>query len=138
MFVGTDIVEIERIAQAYEKNKRFAERVLSPKELDLFNSFNDERQMSFLAGRFSAKEAYVKALGTGIGKIRFTDISIVPAASGAPIFEYAPIVDSIGVSISHSHAYATATVVLNLTQEELDKQLKQFRETKEGSSNASK
>lgn len=65
--VGMDIIDIDRIAQAYEKNNQFVNRILTGVELDMFNQLENRRQMEFLAGRFAVKEAYSKAVGTGIG-----------------------------------------------------------------------
>lgn len=132
MRVGTDIIEIDRIRQAVERQPRFPEKVLSAAELVIYHGYNEERRMSFLAGRFSVKEAYGKAMGTGIGRISFTDISILPGDMGVPVLTVAPIVDNVHLSISHSREYATATVIVNLTDEELAAGLAQFFEHKYG------
>ena len=64
---GIDLQEIDAIKRAYEKNNRFAKRVLTEKEFQVFSGFKAEkRQMEFLAGRWAAKEAFAKAMGTGI------------------------------------------------------------------------
>lgn len=130
MRIGTDIIEIERIRQAVERQPRFPARVLSPDELELYNTYQPERQMSFLAGRFSVKEAYGKALGTGIGKVGFLDISILPDVMGAPYLDQAPIIEDVLLSISHSRDYATATVIINLPDDDLNQQIEQFIEQK--------
>lgn len=126
MRIGTDIIEIERIQAAVERQPRFPAKVLSPSELVLYQSYQPERQMSFLAGRFSVKEAYGKALGSGIGKVSFLDISILPDTMGAPYLEKAPIIEDVHLSISHSRDYATATVIINLSDDSLTEQLDQF------------
>lgn len=62
--IGTDILRIDRVAAAYEKfGDRFAERILMPEELENFHGH--KRPVRFLAMRFAAKEAIVKAMGTG-------------------------------------------------------------------------
>ena len=62
--IGTDILRIDRVAAAYERfGDRFAERILMPEELDMFHGH--KRPVRFLAMRFAAKEAIVKAMGTG-------------------------------------------------------------------------
>lgn len=62
--VGTDIVAVPRIADAWRRfDRRFAERILTPHELKLFADARDP--VRFLARRFAAKEAMAKALGTG-------------------------------------------------------------------------
>jgi len=64
--IGTDILEISRMEVALERTPALAKRILSPIELEQFSNANN--QARFLAKRFSAKEAVVKALGTGIGR----------------------------------------------------------------------
>lgn len=107
--LGTDIVEIKRIAHVNIKD-RLARRILSENELKVYNGINNEsRKNEYVAGRFSAKEAYSKALGTGIGEhVRFHDISIMNDKMGKPFIEGS----SALISISHSQEYATATVIL--------------------------
>ena len=63
--IGTDIVAIARIATALERTPGLAKRILTPAELAQFNASSQPER--FLAKRFAAKEAGVKALGTGIG-----------------------------------------------------------------------
>ncbi len=63
--IGTDLVQIDRIAAALARTPRLAQRVLRPPELAGFEASQD--QARYLAKRFAAKEAAVKALGTGIG-----------------------------------------------------------------------
>ena len=105
---GIDLQEIEAITKAYERNQRFAERVLTEQELLLFKGIsNPKRQMSFLTGRWAAKEAYSKALGTGIGKVNFHDIEIL-----SPLITKEPFNGKSFVSISHSGNYAQASVIL--------------------------
>lgn len=130
MRVGTDIIEIDRIRQAVERQPRFPEKVLTAAELELYQAFRQERQMSFLAGRFSVKEAYAKAMGTGIGRISFTDISILPNEMGAPVLVSAPLVANVHLSISHSRDYATATVIVDLPDEAIETALQEFFEKK--------
>lgn len=64
--IGTDIVEIGRMRQALERSPRLPQRILTAAELDDFHHSSDPAV--FLAKRFAAKEAAVKALGTGIGR----------------------------------------------------------------------
>lgn len=64
--VGTDILRISRIQAALERTPRLPERILTPKELATYQSTT--KPVVFLAKRFAAKEAAVKALGTGIGR----------------------------------------------------------------------
>ncbi|KGX86569.1 holo-ACP synthase [Pontibacillus litoralis] len=112
--IGIDIVEVDRIAAAMKRNKRFINRVLTSSERRLLQSIhNDHRRAEFVAGRFAAKEAFSKAAGTGIGSVyAFQDISIVKNDVGAPILEVDKCSYEIWVSISHSQSHAIAQVVL--------------------------
>lgn len=75
--IGLDITELKRIAAMAARQKRFAERILTPGELDQYHELSEKRKIEFLAGRFAAKEAFSKAFGTGIGKqLSFQDIEI--------------------------------------------------------------
>lgn len=82
--IGTDVVRIERIAAAHERfGRHFVERLLMPEELALFES--NIRPTRFLAMRFAAKEAIVKALGTGFGHgVWIRDVGFLPDPRGRP------------------------------------------------------
>ncbi|GAB2489325.1 holo-ACP synthase [Alkalibacterium psychrotolerans] len=110
--VGLDVVEIERINKAYIRKPTFSQRVLTEKELEIFNALKGSRQIEFLAGRFSAKEAFSKALGTGIGKTTFLDIEILPDSRGKPVITVGPFSGNAWVSISHTDTLAIAQVIL--------------------------
>ncbi len=64
--IGTDIIQIQRVRRALARSKRLPERVLTTEELAQFHA--SSRPELFFAKRFAAKEAAVKALGTGIGR----------------------------------------------------------------------
>jgi holo-[acyl-carrier protein] synthase len=118
--LGTDIVEIARIEQQLKKSIRLAERVLTSTELELFKQHRFPER--FLAKRFAAKEAAVKALGTGIGNgVSFQDIEIINLPSGQPTLDFggkfAQICQARGISnsfisISDEQHYAMASVIL--------------------------
>jgi holo-[acyl-carrier protein] synthase len=84
--VGTDIINIERVEQILNKNKDgFVHRVLSEHEQALFANKGDSA--AYCAKRFAAKEAFAKALGTGIGRIvSFQDLTIRNNEQGKPYF----------------------------------------------------
>lgn len=114
--VGVDIVEVERIERAVARHgERFLRRVFSPRELDYCAG-----RLASLAARFAAKEAVSKALGTGIGAVRWRDIEVLPDPGGRPVVhlhgEARRLVDptcaGCEVSISHSRAYAVASAVV--------------------------
>ncbi len=81
--VGVDIVEIRRIKEAMDKHANFIDRIFSKNEIEYLKVRN--LRAEFVAGRFAAKEAVVKALGTGFSGFEFKDIEIDRTASGKPI-----------------------------------------------------
>lgn len=110
---GIDLQSIDAIEKAYVKNERFAQRILTDRELLLFDSKKSfRRQMEFLAGRWAAKEAFSKALGTGIGSLGFKDIEIVSDDRGAPMISKSPFEGRCFVSLSHSGNFVQASVIL--------------------------
>lgn len=110
--IGLDIADIDRIEKAYERKNSFSERVLTDEEQIMFNSLTGKRQMEFLAGRYAAKEAYSKAVGTGIGKLGFKDIEILPDSKGKPVVTKCPFEGNVFLSITHTDTIAAAQVVL--------------------------
>jgi holo-[acyl-carrier protein] synthase len=119
--VGTDIVEIERIKQALERwGERFAERILCPPELIRFKKH--KLPVAYLAKRFAAKEAFTKALGTGIrAPANWHGVWVVNLPSGKPVLEYTPelkaVLDKKQISQAHltltdERGLAVATVIL--------------------------
>tara|TARA_B110000503_G_scaffold127718_1_gene197766 strand:- start:2928 stop:3302 length:375 start_codon:yes stop_codon:yes gene_type:complete len=118
--IGTDIVEIARIAEVLERQgERFIDRILTVSEKTLYNQ---SKSVSFVAKRFAAKEAVAKALGTGIGRgVSFQDIVISNNAKGAPLVELsngaADVMRELGgarmlLSLSDELHYALAYAVL--------------------------
>jgi holo-[acyl-carrier protein] synthase len=82
--IGTDVVQLERVRLVHEKfGDRFVERLLLPAELDAFRRYN--RPVRFLGMRFAAKEAIVKAMGTGFAHgMWIRDSGVVSNAWGKP------------------------------------------------------
>ncbi|MTK12113.1 MAG: holo-ACP synthase [Clostridiaceae bacterium] len=81
--VGVDIVEIRRIKEAISKHANFIDRMFSKNEIEYLKSRN--LRPEFVAGRFAAKEAVAKALGTGFSGFEFKDIEIDRTAAGKPL-----------------------------------------------------
>ena len=82
--IGVDIVENNRFKKLFKK-KEFVNRICSQKELDIFR--NKRNKILYLSKRFSAKEAFVKSLGTGFRhNLCFKDISILNNKKGKPYF----------------------------------------------------
>ncbi|MBL4936315.1 holo-ACP synthase [Clostridium sp. YIM B02515] len=81
--VGVDIVEIRRIKEAVERNDNFIDKLFNKEEIDYLKSRG--MRSEYIAGRFAAKEAVAKALGTGFRGFSFKDIVIDRTALGKPI-----------------------------------------------------
>lgn len=109
---GIDIEELASIQNAVEKREGFAQRVLTDKEMERFTSLKGRRQVEYLAGRWSAKEAFSKAMGTGIGKLGFQDLEVLNDEKGAPYFNKSPFSGNVWLSISHTEQFVTASVIL--------------------------
>ena len=106
--IGCDIIGIDRIAKSYSKyGEHFLRRILTQAETELFYKRNSS--VAFLAGRFAVKEAVAKAYRTGIGRMGFTDIEVLPDENGAPtVTIHGKSVAGLEVSISHCKEYAIA------------------------------
>ena len=116
---GTDLVEVERIRDILGKQgHRFLQRLYTPGEQALAG---EDPSVRFLAGRFAAKEAVLKALGTGwIRGLSWTDIDVGRLPSGKPTVELSggcrKLAEDLGivrldVSISHTAKHASATAI---------------------------
>jgi len=87
--IGTDICDVRRIAATLaRRGERFAEKVLGPHEIEVFRARRakvEARGVSYLATRFSAKEAFSKAIGLGMRMpMNWRDCEIVKVPSGKP------------------------------------------------------
>ena len=121
--IGTDIVEVKRIRNL-DSLEKFADKILSLDELEVFKSQIDEKKVTFLAKQFAAKEAVSKALGTGIGRdIRFNQIEILKNSDGKPYLNHDGMITTIfndlgitktHVSLSDEQKYALAFVILEI------------------------
>lgn len=114
--IGTDIIEISRIEKAINRTKLFKEKVYSEKEIEHIEK--KKNPYASYAGRFAAKEAISKALGTGVRDFLLKDIEILNDELGKPIVylynEIKKLAEGlkIQISISHSREYAVSTVIL--------------------------
>ncbi|WP_338471490.1 holo-ACP synthase [Niallia sp. XMNu-256] len=110
--IGLDIVELNRINKVSERHQKFVDRILTAKEKEKYERLTQQRKIEFLAGRFAAKEAFSKAMGTGIGEeLSFLDIEIENDERGKPIV-VKPIKHGVHLSITHSSEYAAAQVII--------------------------
>lgn len=112
--IGIDIIEIKRINKLMEEyGERFFQRILTENEINYCKKFS-KPELHF-AGRFASKEAYSKAIGTGIGKqFGWKDIEILNNEKGKPYIvhlkdnEFSKF--NYEISISHTEDYACAVV----------------------------
>lgn len=112
--IGTDILEIERLKQAYSRQgSKLVERILTPNEIKRFESIDDEHvRLSFLAKRWCAKEAIAKALGTGIAKgIGWQNMEVTNLANGAPKVALS------GEALNVLHKLGAQEVLISLSDE---------------------
>lgn len=113
--IGNDIIEINRIEKAIKKIN-FITKVFTENEIKLFEIKG--KRTEFFAGRFAAKEAVSKALGTGFREFSLTDIEILNDSLGKPYVTFKNNIDFynkkyfIDISISHCKEYATAVAII--------------------------
>jgi len=123
IYQGVDIVELAKFRQIASRNHRFVTDIFTEQERAYCQSMKD----SYLhfAGRFAAKESYLKALGTGLSGSgvdhMFQEIEVAATASGRPEITVSGWTEKMAkrkkirqtsVSISHAAHYAVATVIL--------------------------
>ena len=119
--VGTDIVEVASIEKALARfGERFAKRILCPPELKRFESH--KQKANYLAKRFAAKEAFTKALGTGIhAPANWHGVWVKNLPSGKPVLEFSePLkalmdkrqISNTHLSLADERGMAVATVIL--------------------------
>lgn len=117
---GIDIVEVYRIEETMARTPRFATRVFTPAEREYCDAKGVAAAQSY-AGRFAAKEAFLKALKTGWrGKITWQNIEIVNDSNGVPILNISGEAlrlfseggaKHVHLSISHTAEHAVAHVI---------------------------
>ncbi|MFC6171430.1 holo-ACP synthase [Loigolactobacillus jiayinensis] len=110
--IGVDITDIARIKAAQAKNTHFKARVLTAAELAVYANLAPKRQAEYLTGRFSVKESFGKALGTGIGRVGFLDIEVLDDELGKPVVTKNPFAGRALVSISHTDTMVMSEVIL--------------------------
>jgi holo-[acyl-carrier protein] synthase len=116
--IGTDIIEVARLEKAIARyGDKFLQRIFTHKEQAYCKKYKDAGR--HFAGRFAAKEAAVKALGTGINRhVGWLDIEILNDVQGRPHLFFSERVlqlageVNVHLSLSHCRAYATACVLL--------------------------
>jgi holo-[acyl-carrier protein] synthase len=129
MIVGTgiDVAEVDRIAASIERfGRRFLDRVFTPEEIRYCESKANKAER--YAGRFAAKEAAMKAIGTGWSRgVRWQDVEVTRAPGGRPTVEFhgkaAEFFHERGavrahLSITHTRHSAMAQVILEADKPE--------------------
>ncbi|MBK8466066.1 MAG: holo-ACP synthase [Chloracidobacterium sp.] len=119
--IGIDIVEVYRIRDTIARTPRFLDRVFTKSERAYCEGKGEAAWQSY-AGRFAAKEAFLKALKTGWrGKVTWKDIEVVSGPKGVPLFnitgEAKKLMEkhranAVHLSISHTAEHAVAQVIL--------------------------
>jgi holo-[acyl-carrier protein] synthase len=119
--IGLDIVQVDRMERSIKKyGDKFSGKILHPNEVQIFDSIKNKAR--YLAKRFAAKEAFAKALGTGIIEgVTLPKIEVINDQAGKPLINLHGTtklkVEEIGIqqiflSISDEKAYAVAQVIL--------------------------
>ena len=116
LVAGVDIIEIDRVRRVYERyGDRFLRRIYTEREAAYCRGRAPQ-----LASRFAAKEAVMKALGTGVRGVRWRDVEIVRGRGQAPRIELHGTalaraerigLHEVALSLSHSKEFAVASVV---------------------------
>ena len=112
--IGTDLVEKKKLQKIYEKYpKRFSEKILSDCEKNIDSKLSSKKKVDFLCSSFSAKEAYVKALGTGFRGIYPPDITISRDRLGKPNISTKKLNhNKFHLSITNTESYTLSFVVI--------------------------
>ena len=113
--IGTDIVDLHRFK---DKDERFIKRILSDKEYTFYETItNNQRKLTYLGGRFAAKEALFKAISKADGSTNYHDFSILNNEDGKPFLDSKPKYLNeviVHLSISHTDVFAIAYVILEI------------------------
>ncbi len=117
---GTDIIEVSRVGGLVSKGERFTLKVFTAAEIAYCESKRFSHQ--HYAARFAAKEAFMKALGTGWAQgISFNQVEVVHDAAGKPEIRLSGVAEQLAaekgiqrifLSVSHLKEYAIAIVIL--------------------------
>jgi holo-[acyl-carrier protein] synthase len=131
--IGTDIVQISRVEAALARSgPRFAEKILGPQELAKYHARSERnplRGLRFLATRFSAKEAFSKAIGLGMRMpMTWRSAQLLNAPSGKPVIVCSGALDafmrehrlSAQVTISDEADYGVAFVIVTQSSDGID------------------
>ena len=116
--IGIDAVDIDRLRTILERTPTFVDRVFAQGELAYARQANDPTER--LAARFAAKEAFLKALGEGLGACAMGDVEVIRASSGAPSLRLGPTAAELSarhgvisweISLTHTETMAVAVAL---------------------------
>lgn len=111
--LGIDLLEISRVKSVVTAEPRFVQKVLTPAERSQLSKLHKQRYWEYLAGRFSLKEAFSKAMGTGIGaQVGFQDVEIIDNPQGKPEVTRSPYAGQALASVSHTKDLVMTEVLL--------------------------
>ena len=119
--VGTDIIEVERIKNAIESNKQFANTVFTDKEIEYCESKNKSKYEHY-STRFAAKEAMFKAISIYLKNkysISWKNVEVLNDKNGRPYINLLDInvnIKDVDISLSHIKDYAIANVVVTMEE----------------------
>jgi len=112
--IGTDLVDQSRVESLLSRyDQKFLNKILSKNEISHIEKWSSERKLNFICSSFAAKEAFVKALGTGFRGIYPNQITYLKNDEGKPSLNIEkPINYSIHLSISNVAGYTLSFIVL--------------------------
>lgn len=111
--IGIDSIEVERVKKIVAKGDSFAKKVLTQREFEQYQKMTGKRKVEYLGGRFSLKESFSKAMGTGLGRyIGFKDVETLWDDLGHPVMTSSKFKGNIFPSITHDNHEIITFVVL--------------------------
>lgn len=117
--VGIDLCDAGRMEKSLARQS-FLDHVFAPSEQALLNTLGEKRRLETAAASFAAKEAFLKAAGTGLGGFAMPELAVLRKESGAPYFALTGAAAAwvqaqnatVHVSLSHERGLANAIVIL--------------------------
>ncbi|KAA8369871.1 holo-ACP synthase [Leuconostoc carnosum] len=111
--IGNDIESISRVGQIVDQKNKFLTSILTASEIEQASTRRGKHYHEFVAGRFSAKEAFSKATGFGIGeKVKWQDIEVLNEKNGRPIIRVKNFPYKTYVAITHSGDQVNTVVII--------------------------
>lgn len=112
--IGIDVVDLSRVEKFLKKGDQFPKKVLTPKEFEKYKTMpSEKRKAEYVAGRFSIKESFSKAWGTGLGSsVHLQDVETLADDLGHPITTSKIYDGNIFSSITHDAGIVVTQVVL--------------------------